>query len=216
MPPTTDDSAQRILDRLKRQGEASVPELARAFDLSVETVRSQVNALRARGLVRRAGSRRSGPGRPEQVFCLTERAQAHFPNREAEVLRGLAAFLRDEGQNALLARYMERSAKERRRAALARLDGLEGAERLAEAARILTEDGYMAEVVEGEEDARPRIRLCHCPLRQLVEVTSAPCRAEIGFVRALVGDKLARVEYLPEGGSACTYAVGTAGGGDAA
>ena len=208
MRHSPDDSGWRILDHLKRHGDASVPELARAFDLSPETVRSQTAALRAQGLVARTGLRRAGPGRPEQVLGLTADAQALFPRREAEVLRGLAAFLLEEGQHDLLSRYLDRSAKERREGARKRLRGLEGPERLAEAARILTEEGYMAEVVEGAEDPRPRLRLCHCPLHALVEVTSAPCRAEIGFVRALVGDTLARVEYLPDGDGACTYAVG--------
>ena len=217
-----DDSARRIVDRLKRRGEASVPELARDFGLSVETVRSQVKALLARGMVRRVGTRRAPgpegarPGRPEQVFGLTDDAQALFPSREAEVLRGLAAFLGEEGQHELLVRYLDRSAKVRRRVALERLDGLEGAARLEEAARILTEEGYMAEVVRGDADERPRLRLCHCPLRELVDVTRAPCRAEIAFVRALVGERLARVEYLPDGDGACTYAVGGSGRGDAA
>jgi len=49
-------------------------------------------------------------------------------------------------------------------------------------------------------------------MRDLVNVTRAPCKAEIAFVRDLVGASLARVEYIPDGGSACAYAVG--GGGE--
>ena len=214
--PRTDDSGARILGHLKRRGDASIPELAAAFGLSVETVRSQMKGLLDRGLVARTDARRNGPGRPEQVFSLTEAAEVFFPSRDAEVLKGLAAFLRDEGRHDLLVRYLERSARARRDRALARLEGREGKERLEEAARILSEEGYMAEVVDDAKGVRSRLRLCHCPLRELVRETSAPCKAEIGFVRALVGEKLARVEYLPDGDGACTYAVGDGARGGAA
>lgn len=207
--PRPDGSQARIVDHLKRHGDASVAEVAAAFGLSVETIRSQMKSLVAGGWVVRRGARREGAGRPEIVYGLADAAEDLFPRRETDVLRGLAGFLRDEGQEDVLVRYLERSARERRQSGLARLEGLDGAERLRETARILSDEGYMAEVVEGAPDGRPRLRLCHCPLRNLVHVTAAPCRIEVGLVRALVGDKLTRVEYLPDGDQACTYAVGT-------
>ncbi len=138
-----------------------------------------------------------GRARPPRAgFRLTEQAQSLFPSREAEVLGGLAAFLGEEGHHDVLVRYLDRPRSSAARRAMGRLDGMEGTERLEAAARILTEEGYMAEVVDGSSDEAPRIRLCHCPLRELVAVTSAPCRAEIGFVRALVG-RQARARRIP-------------------
>lgn len=198
-----------IVEHLKRHGASSIPDLARTFGLSVETVRSHVKSLSGRALVTEAGARRQGPGRPEGLYDLTDSAQALFPSREGEILRGLARFLTEEGQEDLLKRYLERFARERRDRGLARMEGLRGEARLEEAARILTEEGYMAEVVPGDADALPRLRLCHCPVRELVDVSKTPCKAEIGLVRALVGDKLARVEYLPDGDGACAYAIGS-------
>ncbi len=203
-------SRDRILDHLKRNGRSSVPDLATAFGVSVETVRSQIKTLVDDGLVSAVGSRRRGRGRPERLFGLAPSAESRFPRREGEVLRGLAAYLSEVGQQNLLRRYLDRFAEERRDRALSRLDGLEGAARLAEVARILTEEGYMAEIVEGR--GVPRLRLCHCPLRALVDVSEAPCRAEVRLVRALVGGSLARVEYLPDGDPACTYELSPAGG----
>lgn len=211
-PSRPEGSQARIVEHLKRHGAASVADVAAAFGLSVETVRSQMKSLVAGGWVVRRGERRAGAGRPEIVYGLADVAEELFPRRETDVLRGLAGFLRDEGKEDVLVRYLERSAKERKQSALARLEGLEGIARLRETARILTEDGYMAEVVEGPGKAPPRLRLCHCPLRELVHVTGAPCRIEVGLVRSLVGDKLTRVEYLPDGDQACTYAVGAGAG----
>ena len=197
-----------ILDRMKRQGPASVPDLAREAGLSPESIRAHVRTLGDQGLVEDVGSRGAGRGRPERIYALTRAAESLFPRREGDFLKGLATFLGEAGQEDLLSAYLAEFAGERTAAGLERLQGLEGRRRLDEVARILTEEGYMAEIVDGAGGDPPQLRLCHCPVRQLVEVTRAPCRAEIGFVRALVGGReLARVEYIPDGGKACTYAL---------
>ena len=212
MQPTSPEGTPgRILERLKRSGLASIPDLARAFELSPETVRAHVRALAEGGWVREAGRRSEGRGRPERLWALTRQAERLFPRREAELLRGLAVYLREVGREEILAAFLDRFASERRSAAAARLEGLEGRARLEEVARILTDEGYMAEIQDGAEEELPRLRLCHCPVRELVDVTRAPCRAEISFVRDLVGQSLARVEYIPDGGAACAYAVGDGG-----
>lgn len=206
-------TAGRILERIKRSGPSSIPDLARAFGLSAESVRAHVRDLVRSGLLETSGRRVRGRGRPEGLWALTRRADGLFPRREAELLGGLAAHLRGAGREDLLTAFLERFASERREAGLERVAGLEGLERLGEVARVLTEDGYMAEIQPGTNGEPAHLRLCHCPVRALVDVTRAPCRAEMGYVRALVGERLverglSRVEYIPDGGTACAYAVG--------
>ena len=217
-PSRPEGTPSRILERLKRSGRSSIPDLARAFTLSPESVRVHVRALAAAGLVEASGTRSEGRGRPERLWSLTRGAERLFPRREAELLRGLAAHLKQVGREEILSSFLDRFAAERRDTSLGRLEGLEGRERLDEVARILTEEGYMAEIQPGTNGAPARLRLCHCPVRELVDVTRAPCRAEMGFVKALVGGDrkrraLARVEHIPDGGAACAYVVGGAGDG---
>ena len=76
---------------------------------------------------------------------------------------------------------------------------------MEEASRILSELGFMARPDRGVEGA---IRLCHCPLRDVVEVTTIPCRAELGFIRELLGQELTRLSYIPAGDASCTYRRG--------
>lgn len=192
-----------ILDLLKRGGSTTIPRIAAALGLNVETVRDHLKSLTGMGLVRRRGSRRTGPGRPEIIFGLTPDAESLFPRREGEMLRGLAAWLKETGREEILHEYFDRVIADRRQEALARVAPLEGAARLREVARILTELGFMAEIEGTPEE--PRLRLCHCPLRELVDVSRAPCRAEIGFVRELLGEPLARVSYIPSGDASCSY-----------
>lgn len=207
--PGLGESRRAILSVLKETGGATVPTLSDVVDLNVETVREHLGILREQGLVERRGTRADGPGRPTVVYGLTAESESLFPRREAEVLRELAAFLRETDRGDVLAEFFDRYLAGRREASLARVEGLEGAERLREAARILSEEGFMA-LVE-ENGGTPRLRLCHCPLRELVEVSKVPCRAEVGFVRELLGQDLTRVSYIPAGDAACAYAAEAAG-----
>jgi predicted ArsR family transcriptional regulator len=95
----------------------------------------------------------------------------------------------------------------RRKEALDRVSGLEGRRRLEEVARILTEDGFMARIED--RSGQQVLRLCQCPVRALVDVTRTPCRAEVAFIRELLGERLARVSYIPSGDPSCSYAMRT-------
>jgi predicted ArsR family transcriptional regulator len=199
---------RELLTRLKRQGNATIPALAEAAALNVETVRHHLQALVAEGLVERQGTRRSGPGRPEVVYALTGSAETLFPRREGEILRGLVMHLMSTGNEALVQEFFDSYIDERRADAHARIAGLEGDARLEEAARIMSELGFMAVAHEGAES--PELRLCHCPLREMVDVTRIPCRAELGFLRELVGERVTRLSYIPAGDASCTYRAGAA------
>lgn len=202
--PGLSESQRRLLETLKRNGSATTPVLAEATGLNVETVRHHLRRLEGLGLARRAGIRISGPGRPEVVHALTAEADAFFPQREGEVLRELAEHLKRTGNEALLESFFEAYIGDRRAEALARVAPLEGRARLEEVARILSELGFMAEAEGGDS---PALRLCHCPLRELVGATTIPCRAELAFVRELLGAPSTRLSHIPAGDIACRYEV---------
>jgi predicted ArsR family transcriptional regulator len=194
---------RRIVELLKRGGASAAATLARELGLNAETVRHHLRALESLGYVVRLQSRPAGRGRPEVRYGLTEAAEQLFPRREGELLRELAVHLQQTGNETLLEEFFARYIDARRPDALARVAGLNGAARIEEVARILTELGFMASA-EPDRD-RPRLHLCHCPLRELVEVTRIPCRAELGFIRELLGEPLTRLAYIPAGDATCSY-----------
>lgn len=193
---------QALLEALKRRGPATLLELAGAAGLARETVREHLNAMGAAGLVQRAGARRDGPGRPAILYRLAAAAHARFPQHGGAVLGELAAWLTEQGDEAVLKRFFEQRSGRRRAALRARVAQLTGRRRLDEVARILSEEGYMAEVDGGA------LRLCHCPISAVVAATRAPCRAELALVEDLLGRPLTRTDYLPDGGVSCSYSVG--------
>ncbi|MCC6929071.1 MAG: MarR family transcriptional regulator [Gemmatimonadaceae bacterium] len=209
MQPAPMTSRHRLLlDALKRRGRATVPQLADELALNIETVRDHLKTLVARDLVRREPASRHGPGRPEIAYALTDASEVLFPRREGEILRELGTYLVQHGNEQLLRDFFSGYIDRRRHEAAERVAHLEGRERIDEVARIFSELGFMPVVQETNDG--PRLRLCHCPLRDLVSATRIPCRAEIGFLAELLETRLTRVSYIPEGDDSCSYEVARA------
>jgi len=203
--PGLGESRRRLLERVKRAGECTLGELEAGFGLNPETLRVHLDALVAQGLVERSGVRRSGPGRPRVLYRLTARGEALFPRREGELLRELASFLQSEGHGDVLEDFFAARLARRRRELLPRVAGRTGPARLGAVAAILAEEGFLAEIVAGGDG--PQLRLCHCPLRELVAVSDLPCRFELALLRALLGAPPRREAFIPEGSPACAYRV---------
>ena len=202
------DTQQAVLLALKRLGAATQADVAREVPFAPATLREHLQSLVGRGLVQRLGSRHSKPGRPQVLYALTERANALFPSRTAEVLRELIVHLIDTGHAGLLEEFFEQRVAARRPAALARVHPLSGVARTQEVARILSEEGFMALV--GGTAQQPTLRLCHCPLRDIVSITRLPCRFEQQLIAELLERPLHRLEYIPDGDTSCSYGPGVA------
>ncbi len=207
--PGIGDTQRAILESLKRRGRLSLADLGSDVRLSPGTLREHLNTLAAHGLVRRVGRRQAGRGRPEVIYGLTEDGDALFPQREGELLAELVRHLLASGNREILREFFEARVAARRDAALARLHGLTGDARLREVAAILREEGFMPELDRSPESGRAIVRLCHCPLTDVVAVTRMPCGAELELVGEMIGAPLERISYMPEGAHTCSYAIGS-------
>jgi len=212
--PGLGEPRRKILDALKRDGPSRVARLSEGMGLNVETVREHLSTLERQGLACRVGTQSHGPGRPEVLYGLTAAADELFPSREAEVLRHLAQHMVRIGQADVLRDAFDAWIAEHREAAMERLHGLEGRERLDAVTAVLNEMGFMAEL---DADGAS-LTLCHCPLSELVDASRLPCRAEISLVSALLGERLERMSWIPDGDRVCSYRLGAkpTAGGDAA
>ncbi len=124
------------------------------------------------------------------------------------MLRELATFLLERGRRDLLEEFFEARLARKRREVEGSVSGLEGRERLERIAEILSEDGFVAEVTDSK--VGPRLRLCHCPIQDLVAVSDLPCRFELALIEGLLGGRLDREAFMPEGSHACIYSISSA------
>ena len=125
---------------------------------------------------------------------------------DAAGLRELVGCLAGEGQGRPLGGCLLEGLAGRRAEGLARVSALTGAERLAEVARLFSEEGFMAEPATAA-DGTPALRMRHCPLRDLVAATDLPCQAEMALAQELAGQPLVRIEHGAHERRACTYGL---------
>ena len=202
--PGLGETQRLVLLALKQRGPSTVSALSAELGLAPTTLRGHLQALAGEGLVARHGLTHGKRGRPDVVFAVGPEGERLFPRFESQVLGELIRYLSASGRQDAVEDFFASRVSARRERLLPRVQGLQGVERLREVARIMSEEGFMARVDAGP-DGRPRLHLCHCPLQGLVAETRIPCRYEESLLAEFAGSPIDRIDYLPDGGTACSY-----------
>jgi DeoR family suf operon transcriptional repressor len=196
-----------ILVSLKKRGEARAEELAGDLAITASAVRQHLSGLVSNGFV---GHRevKGSPGRPKHLYSLTPTAEALFPKRYSDLTNEVLAIVEDEDP-ALLDRVFERRRDARIAAAVPRLDaaGPALADRVAEVARILDEDGYLAQW-EALADGSFRITEHNCAVLGVAQRYGQACSSEIEFLRTILPEaSVERTQHIVAGAHRCAYLV---------
>jgi DeoR family suf operon transcriptional repressor len=198
-------SRQELLLALKRAGEARAETLATALGITVSGVRQQLDGLAQDGLVTHR-EERGGRGRPKHYYRLTRQAEAFFPKAYGTLTNELLGYVTDADPD-LVEQIFERRRGRRTEQARARLAGKDFAGRVEEMARILDEDGYLADF-EALPDGTYRITEHNCAVLDVAERYGKACSSEIAFLRdALPDARVERVSHMISGAHSCAYVV---------
>jgi len=203
LPPTR----RALLVTLRKRGEARAEELARELGITVSAVRQHLRGLAAAGLVVHRDARGAGPGRPRRSYRLGAAADALFPKAYGELTLELLDHLAEEDPD------LVRRAFDRRRAARvartrARLAGLDFDARVAEIARALDEDGYLADVEPLPDGAGYRICEHNCAIFAVARRHRHACATELSFLREVLPEAdVTRAAHILSGSHACVYEV---------
>jgi DeoR family suf operon transcriptional repressor len=202
---------RELLVHLRKRGEARAEELAAELGVTVGAVRQHLQGLAAADLVEHR-EERPGPGRPRHVYRLAPAAEALFPRAYGELTVELLDYIGDEDPE-LVARAFERRRRARVERTQARLEGLSFDARVAEVARVLDEDGYLAEVEPLADGAGGwRIVEHNCAILAVAQRYGHACSSEIAFLREVLPDAdVTRVSHILTGAHACAYEVRRAG-----
>ena len=197
-----DSRREIILAFLKTRGHATLGEVAAHLEVSKQATLKHLEALETEGLAAAARTAPHGRGRPENVYSLTAAAAEHFPRAHRELAADLVEFLSDEQ----LKRFFEKRAARLEAEYAPRLAGLDFESRIRELAKLATEHGHMAEVVQ-LPDGELAIRHCNCAIQDVAVRTALPCKNEQAMYERLLGAAVERSTWMREQASDCTYQV---------
>jgi predicted ArsR family transcriptional regulator len=198
---------QKIVELLKERGRATVEELADAVGLTQMAVRHHLNVLQAENLVATSSVRRkSHPGRPQQLYALTEAANELFP----EEYYHLADYLLDEvkvslgkaGLDELLRRIASRMAAE----APPMRPGQRLEEHLDRVVQFLGQKGFTARW-EVAGDKTIFIRMLTCPYRQVTREHNEVCHLDMQIIKEMLNVDPVQLTCMANGDEYCTYRI---------
>ena len=197
-----DSKRETILAFLKTRGHATLGEIAAHLEVSKQAALRHLEALEVSGMATVAPSDTHRPGRPESVYRLTDAAGEHFPDGHRELTGELVDFMSTEQ----LRVFFEKRAARLEAEYAPRLAGLDFSGRVRELARLASEHGHMAEVVE-LGDGGLAIRHCNCPIQDVAARTGLPCLNEQQMYERLLGVDVARTTWMAEAADDCTYVM---------
>jgi DeoR family suf operon transcriptional repressor len=196
---------REILQVIKRHGEARAETIAEELGITVSGIRQHLTGLEASGLVDHREVK-SGPGRPRFLYGLTSQGESLFPRRYGEFVQDVLLFLDGEDPG-LVDRLFTRRRAARVDRARARVEGLPFAARLNEIARMLDEDGYLAEVQQ-LEDGSFLLSEHNCAVLTVALRHPRVCSSEMEFLAALLPDAdIERTTHIAGGEPSCGYVI---------
>ena len=197
-----DSKRDAVLAFLKTRGHATLGEIAAHLEVSKQGALRHLETLESSGLATVAPADAHRPGRPESVYRLTAAAGERFPDGHRELTGELVDFMTQQQ----LREFFERRASRLEAEYAPRLAGLDFDARVRELARLATEHGHMAEVVE-VADGGLAIRHCNCPIQDVAARTGLPCVNEQQMYERLLGTAVSRTTWMAEAADDCTYVM---------
>jgi predicted ArsR family transcriptional regulator len=197
---------QQIVGLLREQGEITVEELAAAIGLTQMAIRHHLNVLQSENLVVATRVRRQqSPGRPQQLYSLTEAADNLFP----EDYYSLSRYLLEELQQSMgyqgTVSFMQQVAGRLALEAPAAKAGQGFDERLEQVAAFLTRNGFVSRWEKLDESYA--LHALTCPYRQMARTHREICELDKALIGQLLGVELRRTSCIVEGGDCCTYVL---------
>jgi DeoR family suf operon transcriptional repressor len=205
-PPAVTPTQRAVLYAIRRRGGITVDQLAAALDITASGARQHLAALADDGLVESGPAPRTPGqrGRGELIHHLTDAADPLFPKAYGELTNQLLGYLTIEAVDEMF----DRRRDDRIGAAQVRLASRSTfADRVAELAAILDEDGYLASF-ESQADGTFLVTEHNCAIIAVARQHPHACSSEIEFIRAALPEAdIERTTHMVSGAHSCTYEI---------
>ncbi len=193
-----------VLGELKRAQPLTAKQLAEKLGVSANAIRHHLKELEAAALIV-YGREQRGVGAPTFAYRLSPAGEALFPRAYEATLNELLDRMAEKAGRGAAVELLEDHYRELTRRVLAQVDGRSASERVALVARLMNEQGYMAEW----QEAAGAFRLAehNCAIRAVAERFPEVCAAEQQFLRDGLGAAVERRTHITSGCNACEYAI---------
>jgi predicted ArsR family transcriptional regulator len=195
---------RRVLEALKRHGEATADELAATLEISASAVRQHLASLRASGLIE-ARQERGATGRPADRYRATVRTEPLFvaaDNLSIELLE-----LVDDEHPDLVDQVFDRRRKRLVDDAELDLHGTSTEDRIARVTELLDAQGYLCDWEQLGDDEF-RINLHNCAIWSVASRFRKACSSELEFLQGVLpGAAVTRVTHKTSGAHTCAYHI---------
>lgn len=202
--PSPSPTQRRVLEALKRHGEATAEELATTLEISASAVRQHLVGLRAAGLID-ARRERGQAGRPAERYRATTQTEPLFVTAEDVSVELLE--LVDDEQPDLVDRVFDRRRRRLVEDAEARLTDTTTDERIARVTELLDAQGYLCDW-EQLDEGHFRINLHNCAIWTVAQRFGKACSSELEFLQGVLPEAtVARVTHKTSGAHTCAYDI---------
>lgn len=202
-------SRKRILTLLKENGPQEALTLAAELKITDMAVRQHLYALEEIGDICFALEARP-KGRPAKLWQLTNQANNHFPNAHAEFSTELISSIRtvfgDEGMEKLLDVRLEKQIRDYS-SEISVSSPLQ--EKLKSLSEIRTREGYMSDVIPGDNPEEFMFVENNCPVCDAAKECTGICARELDLFNEVLGNdvSVSRFEHIIEGARRCAYQI---------
>ena len=198
-----------VLYAVRRIGDATVEDVAADLGITVSGARQHLSSLAEHGLVEMVEIREDPPrrGRPRLAYHVSDVGDLLFPKAYGALTNELLGYVAESSDDAV-DRLFERRRDHRIANAAERLDRHRSlAGKVAELARILDDDGYLA---SSEQLTRDHFVIVehNCAIAAVACSYRQACTSELEFIRAVLPEAdITRVSHMASGDRRCAYDV---------
>ncbi|OAN17029.1 transcriptional regulator [Photobacterium jeanii] len=197
----------KILQRMKREGDATAKELAQEFKLTTMGVRQHLQGLEESGLVEFYDVKVK-VGRPTRHWRLTAQGHDQFTDRHGDLIIQMLDSVEEIFGTSGLSQIVEKREQQtfaQYQQALAKCENLK--EKLELLTTLREQEGYMAELLHDEQGYL--LVENHCPICHAAKRCPSLCQSELNVFQRLLGEqyRVERNDHIIAGERRCAYRI---------
>ena len=206
LEPVT-STREAALTLLLRLGQATAATMAGQLGVSVQVMRRHLRSLEQEGLVG-SSCNTTGPGRPSNLWRLTDQGRDRFPDGGEAFARGLLHTVADcLGPDQLQTLLGQHAAAQVRRYRTF-LGNCPLEERLQRLVELRRQEGYVADYQPCRDQHGWLLTAFHCSVARIAQQFPVICSQELQLYRSVFPDcHVERIHWIQEGDHCCGFRV---------